>query len=195
MFVAGTYSAASSMSTTEPPRDESGFPTPTGCIPLRRLPGAPCRQHPQGSRGRWGRPSGSRPARELLGPSVWRSLRRSLPSRSAPRSWFQWIANLARRTPAVTNGEDEDLEVLGSVVSATPSTADEETDECADDEVEEGQQRPIVPGCPIANRGFRPPRATQNFPTELQTRRSPLITQRAVSCSDCGGDDRIRTGE
>src|SRR5664280_1023196 len=42
--------------------------------------------------------------------------------------------------------EDEDLEVLASVVSALLATADEETDEGADDEVEEGQHRPIVPG-------------------------------------------------
>ena len=34
--------------------------------------------------------------------------------------------------------EDEDLEVLASVVSALLATADEETDEGADDEVEEG---------------------------------------------------------
>jgi hypothetical protein len=42
--------------------------------------------------------------------------------------------------------EDEDLEVLASVVSALLATADEETDEGADDEVEEGPHRPIVPG-------------------------------------------------
>jgi hypothetical protein len=42
--------------------------------------------------------------------------------------------------------ENEDLEVLGSVGSTRVSSADEETDEGADDEVEEGQHRPIVPG-------------------------------------------------
>jgi len=42
--------------------------------------------------------------------------------------------------------ENEDLEVLGSVVSATPSTADEETGEGAEDEVEKRQHRPIVAG-------------------------------------------------
>jgi hypothetical protein len=33
------------------------------------------------------------------------------------------------------------------------------------------------------------------LPTKLPTKRSPLISQRAASCSDGGGDDRIRTGE
>jgi hypothetical protein len=42
--------------------------------------------------------------------------------------------------------ENEDLEVPGSVVSATPSTADEETGEGAEDEVEKRQHRPIVAG-------------------------------------------------
>ncbi len=42
--------------------------------------------------------------------------------------------------------EDEDLEVLRALVGSTTPTAGEETDEGADDEVEEGQHRPIVPG-------------------------------------------------
>ncbi|MDQ3345108.1 MAG: hypothetical protein M3473_02265, partial [Chloroflexota bacterium] len=42
--------------------------------------------------------------------------------------------------------ENEDLEVPGPVVSATPSTADEETGEGAEDEVEKRQHRPIVAG-------------------------------------------------
>jgi len=42
--------------------------------------------------------------------------------------------------------ENEDLEVLGSVGSTRLSSADEETDEGADDEVEEEQHRPIVSG-------------------------------------------------
>src|SRR5664280_3777789 len=42
--------------------------------------------------------------------------------------------------------EDEDLELLGSVGAALLATADEETDEGADDEVEERPHRPIVPG-------------------------------------------------
>ena len=54
--------------------------------------------------------------------------------------------------------ENEDLEVLGSVDSTSPSGADEETDEGPDDEVEEGQHRPIVRGGTSANLGFRPPR-------------------------------------
>src|SRR5664280_313591 len=41
--------------------------------------------------------------------------------------------------------EDEDLEVLASVVSALLATADEETDEGADDKVEERPHRPILP--------------------------------------------------
>ena len=55
--------------------------------------------------------------------------------------------------------EDEDLEVLGAVVSAKLSSADEEMDESAGDEVEERQHRSIVPMDPSTNRGFRPPRA------------------------------------
>ncbi len=54
--------------------------------------------------------------------------------------------------------ENEDLEVLGPVVSATLATADEETDEGADDEVKEGQLGRSYWACPIGNRGFRPPR-------------------------------------
>ena len=42
--------------------------------------------------------------------------------------------------------ENEDLEVLRSVDSTSPSGADEETDEGPDDEVEERPHRPIVPG-------------------------------------------------
>jgi hypothetical protein len=53
--------------------------------------------------------------------------------------------------------EDEDLEVLASVVSALLATADEETDEGADDEVEEGQHRPIVPGLSERESGFPTP--------------------------------------
>jgi hypothetical protein len=50
-----------------------------------------------------------------------------------------------------------DLEVLASVVSALLATADEETDEGADDEVEEGQHRPIVPGLSERESGFPTP--------------------------------------
>jgi hypothetical protein len=50
--------------------------------------------------------------------------------------------------------EDEDLEVLGSVVSARLSSASEEMDKSAGDEVEEGPHRSIVPMDPSANRGF-----------------------------------------
>ena len=55
--------------------------------------------------------------------------------------------------------EDEDLEILGSVGSTRLFSAYEETDEGADDEVEEGSHRPIVPGLSERDRGFRPPRA------------------------------------
>ena len=53
--------------------------------------------------------------------------------------------------------ENEDLEVLGSVGSTRLSSADEETDEGADDEVEEGQHRPIVPGRSERESGFPTP--------------------------------------
>jgi hypothetical protein len=42
--------------------------------------------------------------------------------------------------------EDEDLEVLGAVVSVTLAADDEETDEGPNDEVEERPHQPIVPG-------------------------------------------------
>jgi hypothetical protein len=50
--------------------------------------------------------------------------------------------------------ENEDLEVLGSVGSTRVSSADEETDEGADDELEEGQHRPIVPELLKRESGF-----------------------------------------
>jgi sulfide:quinone oxidoreductase len=53
--------------------------------------------------------------------------------------------------------ENEDLEVLGSVGSTRLSSADEETDEGADDEVEEGQHRPIVQGLSERESGFPTP--------------------------------------
>ena len=54
--------------------------------------------------------------------------------------------------------EDQDLEVLGAVISATLATANEETDEGADDEVQEREHRLIVRELSKVNRGFRPPR-------------------------------------
>jgi hypothetical protein len=42
--------------------------------------------------------------------------------------------------------ENEDLEVLGSVGPVRSTTTDEQTDEGADDEVEERPHQPIVPG-------------------------------------------------
>ena len=42
--------------------------------------------------------------------------------------------------------EDEDLEVLGSVVLARLSSTDEQTHEGPDDKVEERPHRPILPG-------------------------------------------------
>jgi hypothetical protein len=50
--------------------------------------------------------------------------------------------------------EDEDLEVLGAVVMVRLSSADEDPDEGAGDEVEEGPHRSIVPMDPSTNRGF-----------------------------------------
>ncbi len=54
--------------------------------------------------------------------------------------------------------QDEDLEILGPIVSATLATGADEPDEDADREGEEGEHPPIV-GALIANRGLRPPRA------------------------------------
>ncbi len=68
--------------------------------------------------------------------------------------------------------ENEDLEVLGPVVSATLATADEETDEGADDEVEEGQHRPIVPGLSDRKSGFSTP--TRPSPLEAASQRRSL---------------------
>jgi hypothetical protein len=56
--------------------------------------------------------------------------------------------------------EDEDLEILGPGVSATLATADDEADEGADDDVEEGQHRPIVPGLSERESGFPTPTRT-----------------------------------
>ena len=53
--------------------------------------------------------------------------------------------------------EDEDLEVLRPVVSATMATGDDEPGEDADREVQEGEHQAIV-GTQITNLGFRPPR-------------------------------------
>ena len=53
--------------------------------------------------------------------------------------------------------EDEDLEVLRALVPATMVTADEETHEGADDEVEERPHRPIVPGLSERESGFPTP--------------------------------------
>jgi hypothetical protein len=50
--------------------------------------------------------------------------------------------------------EDEDLEVLASVVLALLATADEETGKGTGDEVEERQLRPIVPGRSERESGF-----------------------------------------
>jgi hypothetical protein len=42
--------------------------------------------------------------------------------------------------------EDEDLEVLGAVVMATPAGADDAGDEGAGEQVDEEPHQPIVPG-------------------------------------------------
>ena len=70
--------------------------------------------------------------------------------------------------------ENEDLEVLGSVGSTRLSSADEETDEGADDEVEEGQHRPIVPGLSERESGFPTRRMSSTIPTRTPIR---LATQ------------------
>jgi hypothetical protein len=64
--------------------------------------------------------------------------------------------------------EDEDLEVLASVVSALLATDDEEADEGADDEVEEGQHRPIVPGLSERESGFPTPTGIQRELNHLE---------------------------
>ena len=60
--------------------------------------------------------------------------------------------------------EDEDLEVLASVVSALLATADEETDEGADDEVEERPHPPIGPGLSERESGFPTPTGSHGRP-------------------------------
>ena len=56
--------------------------------------------------------------------------------------------------------EDEDLEVLRVLVAAMLASADDESNEGADNEVEEGQHRPIVPGCYERESGFLSPTAS-----------------------------------
>jgi hypothetical protein len=53
--------------------------------------------------------------------------------------------------------EDEDLEVLRVLVAAMLASADDESNEGADNEVEEGQHRPIVPGWYERESGFLSP--------------------------------------
>jgi hypothetical protein len=53
--------------------------------------------------------------------------------------------------------EDEDLEVLGAVVTVTLATADEQTGEGSGDEVKERPHRPIVPGRSERESGFPTP--------------------------------------
>ena len=65
--------------------------------------------------------------------------------------------------------EDEDLEVLRALVPATMVTADEETHEGADDEVEERPHRPIVPGLSERDSGF--PIPTGSVEVSLHPRR------------------------
>ncbi len=55
--------------------------------------------------------------------------------------------------------EDQDLEVLGGVISAS---CDEEPRERSDDEIQEGHHRRIVRGDLIVNRGFGPTRYPDN---------------------------------
>ena len=57
--------------------------------------------------------------------------------------------------------KDQDLEVLGSVVMATPAGADEEGDEGADEQVDERPLSRSYRADLSANRGFRPPRPSK----------------------------------
>ena len=59
--------------------------------------------------------------------------------------------------------EDEDLEVLRVLAAAMLASADDESNEGADSEVEEGPHRPIVPGRSERESGFPTPRV--NGPT------------------------------
>ena len=64
-----------------------------------------------------------------------------------------WSARRPLQHPELM-AQDEDLEVLRAVVMARLSSADDEGNEGAGDEVEEGPHRSIVPMDPSANRGF-----------------------------------------
>jgi len=55
------------------------------------------------------------------------------------------------------------------------ATADEETDEGADDEVEEGQHRPIVPGLSERESGFPTPTGRRRDRHSDQWARSPRV--------------------
>jgi hypothetical protein len=65
--------------------------------------------------------------------------------------------------------EDEDLEVLASAVLALLATADEETGEGSDDEVEERPHRPVVLSGPERESGF----PTPTGPARAVVRRIP----------------------
>lgn len=75
--------------------------------------------------------------------------------------------------------ENEDLEVLGSVDSTSPSSADEETDEGGDDEVEEGQHRPIVSGLCERESEFPTPTGASTSTTQTS---SASCAPRSASC-------------
>jgi hypothetical protein len=53
--------------------------------------------------------------------------------------------------------EDEDLEVLGAVFSATLASADDEGNEDTDEQVDERPHRSIVPGSSVRESGFLTP--------------------------------------
>ena len=65
----------------------------------------------------------------------------------------------ARRPPQHPElvAEDEDLEVLGAVVPATPAGADDAGDEGAEEQVDERPHQPIVPGRSERELGFPTP--------------------------------------
>ena len=56
-----------------------------------------------------------------------------------------WSARRPLQHPELV-AQDEDLEVLGSVVSVTLAGADDEGDEGTHEQVDEGPHQPIVPG-------------------------------------------------
>jgi hypothetical protein len=66
------------------------------------------------------------------------------------------------------------------------ATADEETDEGADDEVEEGQHRPIVPGLSERESGFPTPTGSAPRCSKRSgSKQGPAVTSTSVTSISC----------